>query len=74
MLGVTAKQSGDLADEIEPFLSNVQYDGKVDWPGALLRIRLIRFAHVYTKQPKRSLLHVLAAIGGQESLLMWLVR
>merc|ERR1712224_303997 len=61
--------SSDCTLVKELFVSSMQYDGKVDWggdtwAGAQLNVRLGRFANVYTRVPKATVLELLASIGG----------
>eukprot|EP00928_Gymnodinium_smaydae_P035049 TRINITY_DN24727_c0_g1_i1.p1 TRINITY_DN24727_c0_g1~~TRINITY_DN24727_c0_g1_i1.p1 ORF type:complete len:335 (+),score=48.19 TRINITY_DN24727_c0_g1_i1:69-1073(+) len=56
------------------YLASMQYDGKVtwggaEWGGALLNVRLLRFAQVYTVR-RRSFFNVLASIGGASATLI----
>jgi len=67
--------SSDCTLMKELFVSSMQYDGKVDWGGdnwggAQLNVRLSRFANVYTRVPKASVLELLASIGGASGLLI----
>eukprot|EP00931_Biecheleriopsis_adriatica_P102341 TRINITY_DN77321_c0_g1_i1.p1 TRINITY_DN77321_c0_g1~~TRINITY_DN77321_c0_g1_i1.p1 ORF type:complete len:312 (-),score=33.52 TRINITY_DN77321_c0_g1_i1:55-990(-) len=82
LLGMTVNRdrddctsSNDCSLTKELYLSSMQYDGEVDWggeswAGGQLHVRMLRFANVYTKVPKQTILDVLGVIGGMSGLLI----